>query len=158
MLDAGQLSPSCTCHWVERRRRGRWARGGAPHPAGPRSQSRGLPSPTQSQAGPAPLSCSRDHGCRCTLGVGVKGTGSEEAPAFLQGVLGGRRPLSSPSSGEKGRSCPWTSRGEMGGLRREPAPPPGWRPAQLQDSMCHVWTPEVGTWAGLDECLRTWGV
>ena len=106
-----------------------------------------------------PLSpaASRDHGCRCTLGVRVEGTGAEETPAFLQGVPGGRRPLSSPSSGERGRSRPWTSRGGMGGLGREPAPPPGWRPAQLQDSTCHVWIREVGTWAGLDECLGVWG-
>ena len=33
---------------------------------------------------------------------------------------------------------PWTSRGEMGALGREPTPPPGWRPAQLQESTCRV--------------------
>ena len=48
--------------------------------------------------------------CLCTLGIGVEGTGAEETPAFLQGVLGGRRPLSSPSSGERGGSSPWDCR------------------------------------------------
>lgn len=134
------------------------ARGGAPCPAGPGVRAEvSQPPPRARLDWPLSPAASRDHGCRCTLGVRVEGTGAEETPAFLQGVLGGRRPLSSPSSGERGRSRPWTSRGEMGGLGREPAPPPGWRPAQLQDPTCHVWTLEVGTWAGLGECLGAWG-
>ena len=57
-------------------------------------------------------------------GLGVEGTGAEETPAFLQGLLGGRRLLSSPSSGERGRGRPWTSRGEIGGLEEGVRPSP----------------------------------
>ena len=50
--DAGRLSPSCTCHWVEWRRRGPPGMGWGPPPSWAWSQSRGLPAPTQGSADP----------------------------------------------------------------------------------------------------------
>ena len=101
---------------------------GPPCPAGPRVRAevsqpaprarllRGLDRPLPPAA--------EAMGADVPWGLGVAGPGAEETAAFLQGVLGGRRLLSSPFSGQRGRGRPRTSRGEMGDLDEGVRPSP----------------------------------
>lgn len=156
-LDAGWLSPSCTCHWVEWRRRPPGHGVGPPAQLGLESEQRSpSPHPEPGWTGPSLPQPAETMGADVLWGLGWRGRGLRRHLPSCRESWGQKASLLPIQWGE-GQESPLDLTRRDAGPGEEACPSPWLEACPAAGPHVSCVDSGAGDLGGADECLGAWG-